>query len=103
GYGVLKYINKIWDSEYSDPEISFNYLGQFDQDVQSKAFEISDIKTGNEISPNWERPYVLDISGAVSSGCLHMHIIYNRLQFKKQTIQALADHFKHALENMIQH
>ncbi|MCY8981666.1 fengycin non-ribosomal peptide synthetase FenD [Bacillus halotolerans] len=103
GYGVLKYINKIWDSEYSDPEISFNYLGQFDQDVQSKAFEISDIKTGNEISPDWERPYVLDISGAVSSGCLHMHIIYNRLQFKKQTIQALADHLKHALENMIQH
>ncbi|MCY8027883.1 amino acid adenylation domain-containing protein [Bacillus sonorensis] len=103
GYGVLKYMNNLWGSEQSNPEISFNYLGQFDQDIQSKAFEVSDIKTGNEISPDWERPYVLDISGAVSSGCLNMHIIYNRFQFNEKTIRAFASHFKHALENIIQH
>ncbi|MED0799911.1 condensation domain-containing protein, partial [Bacillus inaquosorum] len=85
------------------PDISFNYLGQFDQDIQSKAFEVSDIKPGNEISPNWERPHALDISGAVSSGCLNMHMIYNRLQFEKKTIQTFAGHFKQTLENIIEH
>ncbi|MCY7965460.1 non-ribosomal peptide synthetase [Bacillus inaquosorum] len=103
GYGVLKYTNKKWDSEKGSPDISFNYLGQFDQDIQSKAFEVSDIKPGNEISPEWERPYALDISGAVSSGCLNMHMIYNRLQFEKKTIQTFAEHFKQTLENIIEH
>ncbi|NTU28504.1 amino acid adenylation domain-containing protein [Bacillus tequilensis] len=103
GYGVLKYISNRWGSEKYSPEISFNYLGQFDQDIQSKAFEVSDIKPENEISPNWERPYALDISGAVSSGCLNMHIIYNRLQFEEKTIQTFAGHFKQTLENIIEH
>jgi len=103
GYGVLKYINKKWGSEKNSPEISFNYLGQFDQDIQSKAFEVSDIKPGNEISPNWERPYAMDISGAISSGCLNLHIIYNRLQFEEKTIQTFAGHFKQTLENIIEH
>ncbi|MCY9080205.1 non-ribosomal peptide synthetase [Bacillus inaquosorum] len=103
GYGVLKYTNKKWGSEKGSPDISFNYLGQFDQDIQSKAFEVSDIKPGNEISPEWERPYALDISGAVSSGCLNMHMIYNRLQFEKKTIQTFAEHFKQTLENIIEH
>ncbi|MFP7234280.1 amino acid adenylation domain-containing protein [Bacillus subtilis] len=103
GYGVLKYINKKWGSEKDSPEISFNYLGQFDQDIQSKAFEVSDIKPGNEISPNWERPHALDISGAISSGCLNMHIIYNRLQFEKKTIQTFAGHFQQTLQNIIEH
>ncbi|MDL9994070.1 non-ribosomal peptide synthetase [Bacillus stercoris] len=103
GYGVLKYISKKWDSEKNSPEISFNYLGQFDQDIQSKAFEVSDIKPENEISPNWERPYVLDISGAISSGCLNLHIIYNRLQFEGKTIQTFAGHFKQTLENITEH
>ncbi|MGK9269330.1 amino acid adenylation domain-containing protein [Bacillus inaquosorum] len=103
GYGVLKYTNKKWGSEKGSPDISFNYLGQFDQDIQSKAFEVSDIKPGNEISPEWERPYALDISGAVSSGCLNMHMIYNRLQFEKKTIQTFAGHFKQTLENIIEH
>ncbi|MFL6980100.1 amino acid adenylation domain-containing protein [Bacillus inaquosorum] len=103
GYGVLKYTNKKWGSEKGSPDISFNYLGQFDQDIQSKAFEVSDIKPGNEISPEWVRPYALDISGAVSSGCLNMHMIYNRLQLEKKTIQTFAGHFKQTLENIIEH
>lgn len=103
GYGVLKYISKRWGSQKNSPEISFNYLGQFDQDIQSNAFEVSDIKPGNEISPNWERPYALDISGAVSSGCLNMHIIYNRFQFEEKTIQTFSRHFKQTLENIIEH
>ncbi|MCY8308650.1 amino acid adenylation domain-containing protein [Bacillus vallismortis] len=103
GYGVLKYISKRWGSETNSPEISFNYLGQFDQDIQSKAFEVSDIKPENEISPNWERPYTLDISGAVSSGILSMHIIYSSLQFEEKTIQTFGGYFKQALENIIEH
>ncbi|CJT23239.1 putative non-ribosomal peptide sythetase [Streptococcus pneumoniae] len=103
GYGVLKYISKRWGSQKNSPEISFNYLGQFDQDIQSNAFEVSDIKPGNEISPNWERPYALDISGAVSSGCLNMHIIYNRVQFEEKTIKTFSRHFKQTLENIIEH
>ncbi|MCY8522390.1 condensation domain-containing protein, partial [Bacillus atrophaeus] len=79
------------------------YLGQFDQDIQMNSFEVSPVQTGDEISPDWERPYILDISGAVSSGCLKMHIVYNRYQYEAQTIQTFAGHFKRILEDIIRH
>ncbi|MCY9107205.1 amino acid adenylation domain-containing protein [Bacillus atrophaeus] len=106
GYGVLKYVSGIWNETgniSNSPEISFNYLGQFDQDIQMNSFEVSPVQTGDEISPDWERPYILDISGAVSSGCLKMHIVYNRYQYEAQTIQTFAGYFKRILEDIIRH
>ncbi|UOY89132.1 non-ribosomal peptide synthetase [Bacillus glycinifermentans] len=104
GYGILKHINEIWDKAGSrDPEISFNYLGQFDHEIRSSGLNVSRLKPGNEVSPDWERPYAIDISGAVSSKCLSMHFIYNRLQYKSETIQSLADHFQYALKRIIKH
>lgn len=83
GYGVLKYISKLWEETESDaPEISFNYLGQFDREIRSSGFGVSPVKAGNEVSPDWERPYTLDISGSVSSECLSMHVVYNRFQYQ---------------------
>lgn len=93
GYGVLKYIGGMWEPEdFQRPDISFNYLGQFDEDIKSSGFRVSPVKAGHEISPDWERPHLLDISGAISSECLVMHFVYNRLQYEKGTVQALADH-----------
>lgn len=104
GYGVLKYISDMWEPADSQcPDISFNYLGQFDEDIKSSGFHISPVKAGHEVSPDWERPYLLDISGAVSSECLVMHFVYNRLQYKKETVQALADHVQFFLEHIIKH
>ncbi|MBY8914908.1 amino acid adenylation domain-containing protein [Bacillus sp. YC2] len=104
GYGVLKYINKVWEeTDSASPEISFNYLGQFDQEIRSSGFEVSSVKAGNEISPDWERPYILDISGSVSSECLSMNFVYNHVQYQNETIQALADHFHTGLKQIINH
>ncbi len=88
GYGVLKYISKLWGETESDsPEISFNYLGQFDREIRSSGFGVSPVKAGNEVSPDWERPYTLDISGSVSSECLSMHVVYNRFQYQKKRLK----------------
>ncbi|MDW6053711.1 amino acid adenylation domain-containing protein [Bacillus paralicheniformis] len=104
GYGVLKYIGGMWEPEdFQRPDISFNYLGQFDEDIKSSGFRVSPVKAGHEISPDWERPHLLDISGAVSSECLVMHFVYNRLQYEKETVQALADHVQFFLKTIIKH
>ncbi|MCY7755872.1 condensation domain-containing protein, partial [Bacillus haynesii] len=104
GYGVLKYLSGMWEpADSQGPDISFNYLGQFDEDIKSSGFRVSPVKAGHEISPDWERPHLLDISGAVSSECLVMHFVYNRLQYKKETVQALADHVQYFLKTIIRH
>ncbi|QBG56334.1 non-ribosomal peptide synthetase [Bacillus amyloliquefaciens] len=104
GYGVLKYISKFWEETESDtPEISFNYLGQFDREIRSSGFDVSPVKAGNEISPDWERPYTLDISGSVSSECLSMNVVYNRFQYQKETIEVLTEHFHTFLKQIIAH
>ncbi|MCY9264016.1 amino acid adenylation domain-containing protein [Bacillus haynesii] len=104
GYGVLKYLSGMWEpADSQGPDISFNYLGQFDEDIKSSGFRVSPVKAGHEISPDWERPHLLDISGAVSSECLVMHFVYNRLQYKKETVQALADHVQYFLKKGIRH
>ncbi|QPK87040.1 amino acid adenylation domain-containing protein [Bacillus velezensis] len=104
GYGVLKYISKLWGETESDsPEISFNYLGQFDREIRSSGFGVSPVKAGNEVSPDWERPYTLDISGSVSSECLSMHVVYNRFQYQKETIEVLTGYFHTFLKQIITH
>lgn len=104
GYGVLKYISKFWGEAESDsPEISFNYLGQFDREIRSTGFDVSPVKAGNEVSPDWERPYTLDISGSVSSECLSLNVVYNRFQYQKETIEVLTGHFHTFLKQIIAH
>ncbi|GFZ30330.1 hypothetical protein CSC2_08560 [Clostridium zeae] len=55
GYSILKYLTS--DENKKDiefkimPEISFNYLGEFNQDENKGIFTYSDLKRGNENSP----------------------------------------------------
>jgi hypothetical protein len=69
GYGILKYVTSS-ENKYSmkfnlKPEISFNYLGQFDQDIKSDIFELSKVSPGYSMSPDSEREYALYINGMI--------------------------------------
>ncbi|MEK5322611.1 hypothetical protein NSS94_25745 [Paenibacillus sp. FSL L8-0644] len=55
----------------TEPEISFNYLGQFDQDTQSQSFGVSPYSSGAELSAHAARTHTLDMNGLISEGKLH--------------------------------
>uniref|UniRef100_UPI001141ED0F condensation domain-containing protein n=1 Tax=Lacrimispora amygdalina TaxID=253257 RepID=UPI001141ED0F len=107
GYGILKYQTILPDEEMLKfnliPEISFNYLGQFDQDIDSDLYTLSDISAGETISPEMERPYCLDIYGGINNGKLGLHFTYHRGEYEKTTINRIAENFKRSLIQMIEH
>lgn len=108
GYGIFKYLTDpqhktgiAW--EQPGPEIVFNYLGQFDADVRKTTFQLAGEPAGPVISPEATREYILEISGAINSGCLNLSIAYSREQYHRSTIAALACAWKEALEAVIRY
>ncbi|MGG4442605.1 tyrocidine non-ribosomal peptide synthetase TycB [Brevibacillus fortis] len=85
------------------PEISFNYLGQFDSDVKSGGFTFSPLGTGQLFSPESERVFLLDISGMIEDGKLQISFGYSSLQYKEETIAKLAASYRNHLLNIIEH
>ena len=107
GYGILKYITP---QEYREginfnltPEISFNYLGQFDTDVDNDLFEVKNTVMGNAMSIEGERQYVLNIVGAIAGGLMNITIDYNKHEYTNGTISMLMEKFKSNLQRIIEH
>lgn len=107
GYHILKYLT-AYETEIAlgfelNPEICFNYMGQFDVDTRSGVFEISDMPTGNDIDPRNRRIYALDINASSHKGKFTLCITYNRYEYERQTIVKLAAEYISNLKSLIQH
>lgn len=103
GYGILKYLTLKDDKRKFNlkPEISFNYLGQFDQDIDSNVFAISPYSVGNLINPNFERLHSLDIVGLIMDGKMTLNFDYSVKQYKKESISRFVEIYKKNLESII--
>jgi non-ribosomal peptide synthase protein (TIGR01720 family) len=104
GYGVLRYLSREKEI-ITDPEISFNYLGEFGQDSQQEGhlFRFSDLPSGETISPLNARAVYIDINGAVSSGRLSLGINYNPEAFEEECIERLCELYRTSLSKIIAH
>ncbi|WP_342552941.1 amino acid adenylation domain-containing protein [Paenibacillus sp. FSL R7-0652] len=105
GYGVCRYLSKsedhfVWGAE---PEINFNYLGQFDDDVNQDEISISPYSSGSPTSDRQARSFVLDINGMVLDGVLSLDLSYSLKQYRKETIETFAQYFEQSLRELIAH
>jgi iturin family lipopeptide synthetase C len=105
GYEILKYLTP---GEYKSdlklnlkPQVSFNYLGQFDTDVNQGAFEIARESPGNSRSSKAERDYEIEIIGMIDNKQLVMSISYNKRHYKPETIQTFMNHYQNELNRVI--
>jgi len=107
GYGILRYQtlpeNKGALKFNLEPEINFNYLGQFDGDVNTELFTISGIPTGKSISPYMENLYAMDINGMVAKGRLILNFTYHKGEYENGTIIKIAKIFKENLLRIVDH
>ncbi|UCH93477.1 MAG: amino acid adenylation domain-containing protein, partial [Candidatus Aminicenantes bacterium] len=110
GYGILRYLTPKDKKEgftfTRDPEISFNYLGQFGREHHSSnnIFQVSNLNMGNTINPAPETKYILHINGMIDQkGELVMEFSYNKYEYKKSTIEKLVDLYQSNLLKIIQH
>jgi non-ribosomal peptide synthase protein (TIGR01720 family) len=98
GYGLLRYPGQETPAaqelaQYPPPEISFNYLGQFDQLLaEPSTFRLSiRAATGPSHSPRQIRAHVLDVGGIVIDGQLRLTCTYSEGLHAASTIQRLMD------------
>lgn len=103
GYGVLRYLcNKTYKL---DPQITFNYFGDFGSGVGAvngkEHFKFSGDYHGHPFPINMKRDSVLDVSAMVVNGIMQITIDYSQEQYLKSTIDKLADVFKEKLNDLI--
>jgi len=108
GFGILKYLtseeNKNDIKLDFHPQISFNFLGQFDKDIsQMESFAIANEKSGNTRSLEREGEYEIDFIGIVSNNQLNIILEYNEKQFKEETMKSLEKLFVKNLNNVLEH
>ena len=105
GYGVLRYLREEPSLvSGAQPEVMFNYLGQFDQVVAgSRLFRFAAEPSGAWRSARATRRHKLEIIALVQDGRLRMRFGYARTVHNGATIVRLAESFAAALRGCIAH
>lgn len=115
GHGILKYLTppelKKDLSFKLDPEINFNYLGEFgsssnnyrNSESNAHLMKISPIHPGAQMSPEFKRHYILDINGVVSDETLSISFRFNANEYRCEVIEKLVNLYKSNLLDIIQH
>ncbi|MEG0242147.1 MAG: amino acid adenylation domain-containing protein, partial [Pseudomonas sp.] len=105
GYGVLRYgaaANEL--AVLAQPRITFNYLGQFDQQFGEDALFVPASEGGGQAQSlgaplaNW-----LSVEGRVYAGELELDWSFSGEVFRRDTIQALVDSCARTLHELIEH
>ncbi|KIO65387.1 Long-chain-fatty-acid--CoA ligase [Caldibacillus thermoamylovorans] len=105
-YGILRYINEETSEILSngfEPEISFNYLGQFKNDSISGL--ISDVLPFSEGSYDLgaRRAHLLEVVGIIINDELSISFNYSNEQYFNSTIQKVANSFLNNLKELIEY
>jgi len=107
GYGILKYItsseNKKDVAFRCKPEISFNYLGEFDDNINDSMFILAQESSGNQVSLNSNLIHNLEINGEIVAKQLQISVSYNQKIYKIETIKKICDSFQKELIEIIRH
>jgi amino acid adenylation domain-containing protein/non-ribosomal peptide synthase protein (TIGR01720 family) len=107
GYGVLRYLDAEGRAQLTgrpEAQVSFNYLGQFDQVLDgASAFRFAREDAGPLRSPKGRRRYLLDINALVMNGRLRILWTYSRAFHRRASIESLAERFETALRDLIRH
>ena len=101
GYGILRYLRGKLCS-LPAPQISFNYLGQFDAQLdRATAFRMAKEHHGHLHSPRGKRPHLIEIDGMVIGGVLRFEWRYSAAVHARSTLEALASQFITELQSII--
>jgi amino acid adenylation domain-containing protein/non-ribosomal peptide synthase protein (TIGR01720 family) len=109
GYGVLRYLSREEEiverlRAAPQPEVSFNYLGQFDQALpETSPFRPAEESAGPLQSPRGDRSHPLYFSGNVAGGQMRLTCVYSRNLYRRATIEELTGNIAEALRSIISH
>jgi non-ribosomal peptide synthase protein (TIGR01720 family) len=96
GYGILRYLSgdasvRAKLAALPQPEVSFNYLGQFDQTLSEDGlFAWSATAAGPSRGPRGDRRHLMEIIGRIIRNRLELSWTYSENLHKRETIESLA-------------
>jgi non-ribosomal peptide synthase protein (TIGR01720 family) len=98
GYGILRYLRagKPGGSEerapQGEPELAFNYLGQFEQSKEEPGlWQPAAEGVGATRSAEGRRQHLIEVNGSISGGCLQLSWSYSEAVHERATIKTLAE------------
>jgi non-ribosomal peptide synthase protein (TIGR01720 family) len=109
GYGVLQYLGgneevKERLREQEEAEISFNYLGQFDQVLSREGWlRAAGEGSGEERDQAGRRRYLLDVTSSVVGGRLQVSVLYSQALHQPETMVGLIREYLTQLRRIIAH
>jgi non-ribosomal peptide synthase protein (TIGR01720 family) len=109
GYGLLRYLSTDREiirclRDLPQPEIGFNYLGQFDQAIAgSYDLGLAQESVGPDRDPAEYRTHLLDINGGIVDGRLRLEWTYSENVHRRATIERVGEDFVQALRTLIAH
>ncbi|MDF5721897.1 MAG: amino acid adenylation domain-containing protein [Rhizonema sp. PD37] len=97
-YSLLRYLNQDQTvceklANLNQAQISFNYLGQIDNQQHNNLFSLSSAPTGLGVSPAEKRPYLLAVNARVQGECLEVDWSYSQCIHRQETIRHLAESY----------
>jgi amino acid adenylation domain-containing protein/non-ribosomal peptide synthase protein (TIGR01720 family) len=107
-YGLLRYMgneeSRVALRAHPQPDLIFNYLGQFDQIVAgSSLFRFARESPGPWHSPRARRRHALEVMTLVQDGRLQARFIFSEELHKQDTIERLANAFVDSLRRLVRH
>ncbi|MGH8574201.1 MAG: condensation domain-containing protein, partial [Gammaproteobacteria bacterium] len=103
GYGILRYAAGRKASPGPVPQLSFNYLGQFEDGGEQGMFGFSDEASGRAVSPHLSRSHQLDIVGLVAGGRLLLSLEFEPRTLARETAAALLDDMARQLGEVLRY
>ncbi|WP_418133866.1 amino acid adenylation domain-containing protein [Bacillus velezensis] len=106
GYGILKYMTPPEQKTIrfrQAPEISFNYLGQFNDTEEQHTFSLSGLASGHDITPTWQREQAVEMSAMAAQHKLHFSLSYPPSRFRKETMEQLLQTLQQYLRDIMAH
>jgi amino acid adenylation domain-containing protein/non-ribosomal peptide synthase protein (TIGR01720 family) len=109
GYGILRYLSGEESiarrlREAARPEISFNYLGQFDGVLgEGSGWSLAPESCGPVQEMSGRRQHVLQITGHVVGGQMEFSLGYSENLHRRATIEVWAEEFVVELRGIIAH
>lgn len=105
GFGVLRYLGNAAQLKTGNPvELSFNYLGQLDQVLETDSlFAGAGESIGPPQSLEGRQRYALEVAAAVAGGKLNVRFTYNEQLHTAETIREVLNSYMTALRELIVH
>lgn len=103
GYGVRKYSSAPDLTPAQQTEIRFNYLGQFDKELNNDLFSYSSQSTGRDTDPVNKMTAKLELNCMVVAGGLSAELTYNQKAHQESTMNWFMELFFSKLESILYH